>query len=127
MVMIGSQFRPSRPPQKLLPSEQVKMTFWIEFAAYRGYFWLFVLGVVREYILRVMAFVWKDPMALSYVGKERWSTGWVEFYLQHMYKFYTDNFNRPIASAPKDCVDVILRERPGGILFGPLHDFSFTD
>jgi 7-keto-8-aminopelargonate synthetase-like enzyme len=39
-----------------------------------------------------------------------------------MYRVIMDCFNRPIASAPDACVDVIKRTRPGGIFWSPLHD-----
>ena len=38
-----------------------------------------------------------------------------------------DCFARPISSAPDATVEVVLRERPGGDLFGPLHDLKLTE
>lgn len=38
------------------------------------------MGVVREYIIRVTALVWRDDVTRSYVNRERWNSGWVEFY-----------------------------------------------
>jgi len=106
--------------------EKIKMTFKVEVHAYWGYLRLFGAGLIREYILRIRAAVWRDEVSLRYVNRERWSTGWVDFYLQHMYKLYVDCFARPISGAPDACVDVVVRERPGGDLFGPIHDFKFT-
>lgn len=88
---------------------------------------MFVVGVVREYILQVAAFVWKDEDAKKYCSRERWSSGWTEFYLMHMYRVIVDCFHRPIASAPDARVDVIKRTRPGGLFWGPLHDFKLTE
>lgn len=107
--------------------EKINMTFVQEIKAYYGYARLFVLGVFREYVVRARAAIWRDEVSRRYITRERWSTGWVDFYLQHMYKLYVDCFGRPIASAPDACVDVIMRSRPGGVLFGPLHDFVCTE
>jgi len=106
--------------------DKIKMSFLTEVHAYWGYLRLFVMGVFREYIVRLRAAVWRDEASRKFVARERWSSGWVEFYLQHMYKLYVDCFNRPIASAPDATVDVIKRVRSGGALFGPLHDFECT-
>jgi serine palmitoyltransferase len=106
--------------------EKIKMTFAVELHAYWGYLRLFCMGIAREYIVRALALVWRDDVSRRYVTRERWSTGWVDFYLQHMYKLYVDCFARPICGAPDACVEVVIRKRPGGNLFGPLYDFSCT-
>jgi len=110
-----------------LTHEKTKMSFLVEAHAYWGYFRLFMMGVVREYIVRTYAAVLRDPLCRGYVVRERWNSGWVDFYKQHMYKLYVDCFNRPISSAPDATVDVVVRSRPGGTIFGPLHDFEPTE
>mmetsp|Transcript_131469 Transcript_131469/g.327846 ORF Transcript_131469/g.327846 Transcript_131469/m.327846 type:complete len:1091 (+) Transcript_131469:70-3342(+) len=107
--------------------EKLKMSFFVEMYAYWGYFLMFSLGVVREYVVRTRALLWRDELTRGYVTRERWNSGWVDFYKQHMYKLIVDCFNRPIANAPDATFDVIERARPGGSLFGPLHDFACTD
>lgn len=106
--------------------DEIKMTFRMELDAYSAYLQLFALGLVREYLLRFFALVWRDEISLGYTNRERWSTGWVDFYLQHMYKLYVDCFHRPIASAPDASFDVVVRSRPGGLLWSPLHDFVLS-
>jgi len=107
--------------------EKIQMTFLQEVHAYWGYLRLFAFGLVREYIVRARAAVWKDEASVRYVNREKWSIGWTDFYLQHMYKLYVDCFARPIASAPDSTVDVVIRERLGGDLFGPIHDLKLTE
>eukprot|EP00933_Yihiella_yeosuensis_P084694 TRINITY_DN9930_c1_g1_i1.p1 TRINITY_DN9930_c1_g1~~TRINITY_DN9930_c1_g1_i1.p1 ORF type:complete len:1108 (-),score=292.69 TRINITY_DN9930_c1_g1_i1:139-3462(-) len=107
--------------------EKIKMTFVVELHAYWGYLRLFMMGIIREYIIRACAAILRDEVSLKYVSREKWSTGWVDFYLQHMYKLYVDCFARPISGAPDSTVDVVIRERPGGDLFGPLYDFKPTE
>ena len=106
--------------------EKIQMTFLQEAHAYFGYVRLFCLGLIREYIVRACAFFLKDEMCVRYMQREKWSVGWTDFYLQHMYKLYVDCFARPIASAPDAAVDVVIRERAGGDLFGPLNDLKLT-
>jgi len=110
-----------------LTHEKIKMTFLTELHAYWGYLRLFMMGVIREYIVRAYAAILRDPVSRRYVMRERWNSGWVEFYKQHMYKLYVDCFNRPISSAPDATVDVVVRVRPGGFIFGPLNEFECTD
>mmetsp|Transcript_28644 Transcript_28644/g.62633 ORF Transcript_28644/g.62633 Transcript_28644/m.62633 type:complete len:1106 (+) Transcript_28644:84-3401(+) len=112
---------PARPTH-----EKIKMNLLMEVHAYWGYFRLFMVGVVREYFVRFLALVFSNPLCQGYVNREKWSSGWVEFYLQHMYKDKLDCFSRPIASAPDASVDVIKRVRSGGTLLGPLNDFKCT-
>jgi len=107
--------------------KEITMSFKVEVHAYWGYARLFVMGVLREYILQAAALLFKDEAALKHLARDRWSSGWVEFYLCHMYRVIVDCFNRPIASAPDACVDVIVRTRPGGVFWGPLFDFKPTD
>lgn len=106
--------------------EKLQMTYFVELNAYWGYFKLFALGVFREYLLRSMAVLVRDELSLRYVSREKWSTGWVDFYLQHMYKLFIDCFNRPICSAPDASFDVVHRTRSGGLLFSPLTDFKLS-
>jgi len=106
--------------------EKIQMTFLQEAHAYFGYVRLFCLGLIREYIVRACAFFLKNEMCVRYMQREKWSVGWTDFYLQHMYKLYVDCFARPIASAPDAAVDVVIRERAGGDLFGPLNDLKLT-
>ena len=106
--------------------EKIQMTFLQEAHAYFGYVRLFCLGLIREYIVRACAFFLKDEICVRYMQREKWSVGWTDFYLQHMYKLYVDCFARPIASAPDAAVDVVIRERAGGDLFGPLNDLKLT-
>ncbi|CAE7344771.1 LCB2b [Symbiodinium necroappetens] len=106
--------------------EKIQMTFLQEAHAYFGYVRLFGLGLIREYIIRACAFFLKDELCVRYMQREKWSVGWTDFYLQHMYKLYVDCFARPIASAPDAAVDVVIRERAGGDLFGPLNDLKLT-
>jgi 7-keto-8-aminopelargonate synthetase-like enzyme len=114
-------------PESDLPSfKDIKMSSFVKMLAYWGYTRLFVMGVLREYLLRV-ASVCGDKDAKRYMSREKWSSGWTDFYLQHMYRVIMDCFNRPIASAPDACVDVIKRTRPGGIFWSPLHDFKPTE
>jgi 7-keto-8-aminopelargonate synthetase-like enzyme len=101
------------------------MSFMVEAHAYWGYLRLFVLGAAREYIIRIWAMC-GSSLARKHIGRDQWNSGWVEFYFQHMYKNIADCFNRPIASAPDACVDVVKRERCGGLWFRPLHDFHCT-
>ncbi|CAK0891542.1 unnamed protein product [Prorocentrum cordatum] len=105
--------------------ERIHMSLAVEAHAYWGYLRLFVLGAVREYIIRVWALCGSAP-AKRYIARDQWNSGWVEFYFQHMYKNIADCFNRPIASAPDASVDVVTRERSGGLWFRPLHDFQCT-
>ncbi|CAK8999998.1 Long chain base biosynthesis protein 2a (AtLCB2a) (Long chain base biosynthesis protein 2) (AtLCB2) [Durusdinium trenchii] len=103
------------------------MTFLQEAHAYWGYVRLFCLGLIREYIVRACAVVLQDDISVRYVKREKWSVGWTDFYLQHMYKLYVDCFARPISSAPDAKVEVVIRERAGGDLFGPLNDLKLTE
>jgi hypothetical protein len=114
--------RETAEPESDLPAfKDIKMSSFVKMLAYWGYTRLFVMGVLREYLLRVAA-VFGDSDAKRYLSREKWSSGWTDFYLQHMYRVIMDCFNRPIASAPDACVDVIKRTRPGGIFWSPLHD-----
>ncbi|CAJ1348955.1 unnamed protein product [Effrenium voratum] len=106
--------------------EKIQMTFLQEAHAYFGYVRLFCLGLVREYILRGCA-VLGDELSVRYVNREKWSVGWTDFYLQHMYKLYVDCFARPISSAPDATVEVVVRERAGGNLFGPVNELKLTE
>eukprot|EP00913_Durusdinium_trenchii_P010478 g9824.t1 len=96
--------------------EKIQMTFLQEAHAYWGY-----------YIVRACAVVLQDDISVRYVKREKWSVGWTDFYLQHMYKLYVDCFARPISSAPDAKVEVVIRERAGGDLFGPLNDLKLTE
>lgn len=107
--------------------EKIQMTFLQEAHAYWGYVRLFVLGLIREYVVRACAVIVRDEMSLRYVHREKWSVGWTDFYLQHMYKLYVDCFARPISSAPDSTVEVVVRERAGGDLFGPIKDLKLTE
>jgi len=107
--------------------EKIQMTFLQEAHAYWGYVRLFCLGLIREYIVRACAMVLRDETSLRYVQREKWSVGWTDFYLQHMYKLYVDCFARPISFAPDATVEVVVRERAGGDLFGPLNDLKLTE
>lgn len=122
----GKKAKASGQGPSSLTHEKIALTLGQELAAYLAYTYLFALGVVREYLVRFLAVVWRDEVSRRYVTRERWSTGWVDFYLQHMYKLYVDCFNRPIASAPDALIDVVVRTRPGGPLFSPLNDFTIT-
>jgi len=114
----GAAGAPVRP-------ERIHMSIAVEAHAYWGYLRLFVLGAAREYIIRIWA-VCGSALARKHIGRDQWNSGWVEFYFQHMYKNIADCFNRPIASAPDACVNVVKRERCGGLWFRPLHDFQCT-
>lgn len=116
--------RKDEPPEK---PEELKMSFRVEVYAYVGYLRMFLLGVFREWVIRMCAFIFRDELTRGYVYRERWNTGWVDFYKAHMYKYIVDCFNRPIANAPDATFDVIVRSRKGGKLFGPLNDFQCTD
>eukprot|EP00929_Paragymnodinium_shiwhaense_P102864 TRINITY_DN6608_c0_g2_i1.p1 TRINITY_DN6608_c0_g2~~TRINITY_DN6608_c0_g2_i1.p1 ORF type:complete len:1098 (+),score=388.63 TRINITY_DN6608_c0_g2_i1:93-3386(+) len=106
--------------------EKTKMSFSVELANYIGYIYLFVMGVSREYIVRFLAMVSGNPLYQNYVARERWTTGWVDFYLNHCYADVVECFQRPIASAPDATVGVCRRSRVGGTLFGPLNKYELT-
>lgn len=106
------------------PPAELEMTLRLEFHAYWGYFRLFCMGLLREFLVKIKAVVFRDPTCQKYLLRERWNSGWVEFYMQHMYRNMNDCFQRPIASAPNNHIDVVKRERDGGVLFGPLHEFK---
>lgn len=106
------------------PPAELEMTLRLEFHAYWGYFRLFCMGLFREFAVKVKAVVCQDPACQKYLKRERWNSGLVEFYMQHMYRNMNDCFQRPIASAPNNHIDVVKREREGGVLFGPLHEFK---
>eukprot|EP00438_Fugacium_kawagutii_P011651 Skav217239 [mRNA] locus=scaffold110:153925:158516:+ [translate_table: standard] len=89
--------------------EKIQMTFLQEAHAYWGYVRLFALGLIREYTVRACAVIFRDEMSVRYVHREKWSVGWTDFYLQHMYKLYVDCFARPISSAPDATVEVVVR------------------
>ena len=126
-LLFPSRRKGVKPGEKASTAhEKIQMTFLQEAHAYFGYVRLFCLGLVREYIVRACAFFLKDEICVRYMKREKWSVGWTDFYLQHMYKLYVDCFARPIASAPDAAVDVVIRERAGGDLFGPLNDLKLT-
>jgi len=102
----------------------IEMTRAQKLSAYSGYMYLFSLGILREICCRIWALFFNDDVAKRYLKRERWTSGWVEFYLQHMYKHILDCFSRPISSAPDACMDVVTRVREGGVIFGPLHSFE---
>jgi len=104
----------------------IEMTRAQQLSAYSGYIYLFSLGILREICCRIWALLFNDEVAKRYLNRERWTGGWVEFYLQHMYKHILDCFSRPISSAPDACMDVVTRVREGGMIFGPLHSFECT-
>eukprot|EP00929_Paragymnodinium_shiwhaense_P102863 TRINITY_DN6608_c0_g1_i1.p1 TRINITY_DN6608_c0_g1~~TRINITY_DN6608_c0_g1_i1.p1 ORF type:complete len:1106 (+),score=262.52 TRINITY_DN6608_c0_g1_i1:101-3418(+) len=107
--------------------EKIKMSFSVELANYIGYLYLVVVGVAREYIVRILAKISNNPVYKQYVSRERWVTGWVDFYLNHCYADVVECFQRPIASAPDASVDVVRRVRRGGTLFGPLYKYEMTE
>eukprot|EP00928_Gymnodinium_smaydae_P039374 TRINITY_DN26912_c0_g1_i1.p1 TRINITY_DN26912_c0_g1~~TRINITY_DN26912_c0_g1_i1.p1 ORF type:complete len:1089 (-),score=227.97 TRINITY_DN26912_c0_g1_i1:230-3496(-) len=106
--------------------EKVKMRFSEELCNYRGYTYLYLLGIIREYTIRILASVWGGKLCRGYVNRERWHTGWADFYKNHCYTAMEDCLHRPISSAPDAEIDVVQRTRAGGTLFGPLHEFEFT-
>eukprot|EP00927_Polykrikos_kofoidii_P036115 TRINITY_DN30527_c0_g1_i1.p1 TRINITY_DN30527_c0_g1~~TRINITY_DN30527_c0_g1_i1.p1 ORF type:complete len:1100 (-),score=199.46 TRINITY_DN30527_c0_g1_i1:245-3544(-) len=110
-----------------LTHEKIRMSLTVELSCYAGYIYLFVVGVIREYTIRILSKVSSNPVYKEYVTRERWSTGWVDFYLNHCYSDVKECFQRPICSAPDACVNVVKRVRPGGKLFGPLYKFHLTD
>jgi len=119
---LGSTNAPTSKPAH----NDISMGFYVEWQAYAGYAWLFCMGLVREYAAFVAANVCGHKVAKQYIARERWSSGWVDFYLQHMYKNIIDCFHRPIVSAPDACIDVVQRARRGGLLFGPMHSLCNT-
>jgi 7-keto-8-aminopelargonate synthetase-like enzyme len=107
--------------------EKIQMTRWVTFKAYWGYFILFLMGIVRECVMRLRALIVRDEFSKRYVNRTRWVTGMDDFYISHMYGLYVDIFSRPIVSAPDASVDVVKRTRPGGWLFSPFHRFTHLD
>jgi 7-keto-8-aminopelargonate synthetase-like enzyme len=107
--------------------KELAMSFSVEVRAYYAYSMLFLQGLLREYLLQASAMLLRDEISRKYVERDRWSSGWVEFYLQHMYRPILDCFQRPIASAPDACVDVVERTRDGNWFWSCLYDPKPTE
>jgi hypothetical protein len=116
----------AEPESDLPPHKGLTMSSFVTMLAYWGYLRMYVMGLLREYILRAAASL-KDEDALRYMSRDKWVVGWQDFYLTHMYGVIVDCFHRPISSAPDATVDVIKRTRPGGVFWGPLHSYKPTN
>lgn len=129
LLQVAPAVQPAEDPSRgpVSPSEEkMEMSRLTEFNAYFGYVRMFAVGVFREYAVRVKAYLRKDETCKAFLTRERWNSGWVDFYHVHMYKYIVDCFNNPIGSAPDATFDLIERHREGGWLFGPLHEFNVT-
>jgi 7-keto-8-aminopelargonate synthetase-like enzyme len=112
---------------KAVVEDTLKMSFSVELACYSGYVYLLVMGLIREYTVRSLAFIMGTPRFKAYVERERWMTGWADFYINHCKTYIEETLARPIKSAPDATFDVVKRSRPGGVLFEPLYKLEHTD
>jgi len=101
--------------------EKVQLRFSEEMLNYWGYVHLIASGVFREYLVRVLASLTGAEVFRDYVTRERWNSGWVDFYKNHCYTHIEPCLHRPISSAPDAVIDVVKLTREGGFLFGPLY------